>query len=164
MKKLTPEQIDILTNMLEIQFSHAKTRFEIQFQTFTWWASLLITGIGAFLLEGKNILAMNFPHWVFIIVSSVLLLVPIIPGIYIIRQSRYYWGNMQIIDRIENSLGLFEEGVFIEGNSILPSEWKRHLKVKKPKLRDNWFAWFYIVVLYVLSLTLAILIFYLGIQ
>lgn len=163
MKKLTPEKINTMTDILKIQFDHAKTRFEIQFQTFTWWASLFLAGIGALLLQGESIRNLNLPSWVFILVTIILFVIPIIPGTYIIRQSKYYWGNMQIVDKIEASLGLFDKNIYLEGESILPEAWKKHLTITKPRIRDNWFAWFYVVVLYILGSILGLLVLFVGV-
>ena len=78
------------------------------------------------------------------------------------NQSNYYWGDMKVVDKIEESLRFFDKNIYLEGESILPEEWKRHLASAKPRLRDNWSAWFYAVVLYILGFVLASLILFVG--
>ena len=130
MNRVEIDKTAVILRSLEHQFREIQRREEREQKLFEWSSGLLLAAFAAIVaLSGRT---SALPHALFVkTLASILIGVPtIIFSGRLLRYSKLTVDNAEAIERIEEILGVFEEGVYGE-QALYPPRWRGQLARKR---------------------------------
>jgi hypothetical protein len=120
MKNLSSEQIDILKTAYAEKLSDIRQRKEFDFKLVCEYAVLNLVCAGALIAHPINDLVIQIA--VLVLLATVAVLASLVIG----RNTKRHKVVAESIRNVAEALGLGEEGLYIQGRSIEPSETNVH--------------------------------------
>ncbi len=121
---LNKDKVNILLNLLESQFSELRRSEEREQVVFQWTTSLLLVSFGALIALSDRSIPLQHPLAIKLLASIMLTFPATFSVVWMIWRVKRSSRNADAVDRIRESLHLYEDGYYGGLLSVYPHYWK----------------------------------------